>query len=137
MTRADLINSLGIGRLSTRAHAASKRLRKLGSGSDGGSMEDDEDDEDDEEEEEEEEEEDQNEEEEEEGPVPMETSDGADDDEEIDEADDEDVDDPEENPGKQTRIPCREQDIGGFYSALCALGVGVNVGTKVRRPFVK
>jgi hypothetical protein len=29
-------------------------------------------------------------------------------------------------------VPCRSSDIGGFYAAICALGVGVNVGTKVR-----
>ena len=28
--------------------------------------------------------------------------------------------------------PCSVQDIGGFYSALCTLAVGVEIGTKVR-----
>jgi hypothetical protein len=30
-------------------------------------------------------------------------------------------------------LPCKETDIGGFFAAVCALGFGVNIGTKVRR----
>jgi len=28
-------------------------------------------------------------------------------------------------------IPCRSVDIGGFYAALCSLGTSIEVGTKV------
>ena len=123
MTRADLINALGIGRLSHRAHAASKRLidpKDLpsveeggGDDDDTGSLEDTEDSDD---------------------------YDETTDDDEEDPADDENGAEPikieEENDApKDIILPCCGQDIGGFYSALCSLGVGVNVGAKVRSNF--
>ena len=31
------------------------------------------------------------------------------------------------------QVPCQAKDIGSFYAALCALGLQVEIGTKVRR----
>jgi hypothetical protein len=69
------------------------------------------------------------------------TSEDDDDDEEeeFDDADDEEdeEDDDNENNGSAMEegssdvIPCKASDLGGFYGALAALGIGVQVGTKV------
>jgi hypothetical protein len=118
MTRADIINGLGIGHLSHRALQASKRL-----GTTETSLEKDESQDNDD---------------------ISATSEGAEQEEGDDEAeadssddssaaDDEgEVTDEQEDDVGTGGVPCRASDIGGFYSALCSLGTGVTVGTKVR-----
>lgn len=116
MTRADIINGLGIGHLSHRALQASKRL-----GTTETSLEKDESQDNDD---------------------ASATSENAeqregDDEAEAESSDDSSVDDEGEVTDEQEddidtgAVPCRASDIGGFYSALCSLGTGVIVGTKV------
>ena len=122
MTRADLINALGIGRVSPRAFRASKLLSKGGEivygGVDNGDEDDDDDDDDPSEEEEAEENDDDQEQDEE---------------EQDDEAKEEDFEqETKESSSDIGILPCKAIDIGGFYSSLCALGQGISIGTKVR-----
>jgi len=103
MTRADLINLLGVGRpLSQRAKAASDYL---GRGSK--TENDDKDDEED--------------------PAEEESEEESDYDSEEEEADQESQGGPMDNT---ILIPCKQRDIGGFYAALCSLGTSIHVGTK-------
>ena len=142
MTRADLINSLGIGRMSKRAmRVVMTKLTKN-------------DTQDDDEEEKEADTDGVDEQSAlEEQPVGQDTGEKAEDDtvdtdddedEDDDEDDDDDGDDDVENEVVSEKangdtetdhdysvLPCLEADIGGFYSALCALGHGVTIGTKV------
>jgi hypothetical protein len=143
MTRADLINSLGIGRLSPAAHAASKQvlasfhppnhppqplfvapiimddrndIRTIhsttvnhnddSSGSSNGP--------------------DDSGEEDKVIPTQNGTRNKA-----IEKHSDNDTATTKQKEGGGIAVPCRSSDIGGFYAAICALGVGVNVGTKV------
>lgn len=116
MTRADIINGLGIGHLSHRALQASKRL-----GATETSLEKDESQDNDD---------------------VSASSENAeqregDDEAEAESSDDSSVDDEGEVTDEQEgdidtgAVPCRASDIGGFYSAICSLGTGVTVGTKV------
>jgi hypothetical protein len=116
MTRADIINGLGIGHLSHRALQASKGL-----GTTETSLKKDESHDNDD---------------------VSATSENAeqterDDEEEVESSDDSSEDDEGEVTDEQEddlgtgAVPCRASDIGGFYSALCSLGTGVTVGTKV------
>ena len=128
MTRADLINSLGVGRsLSHRAKSASNHLAALASDSAavsaGGRKEDenDHDDSDDDEEEEEEDSEDETESDDE-----YESSSEDDEEESEDTSQKSQID----STPKSIHLPCKKKDIGGFYSALCALGTSIQVCTK-------
>lgn len=113
MSRADIINGLGIGHLSHRALVASRRLfssngesgasERIEEGYDDGTAA-------------------TSGEEESVGDF-SESSQAVD----VDD-DDTDVQDGDPSGG----LPCRSLDIGGFYSALCSLGTRVTVGTKVR-----
>ena len=114
MSRADIINGLGIGHLSQRALVASRRL----AGSDAESSAS------------EREEEDVNDDDtaatsgEEESVGDFSESSQA-----VAVGDDEtDV----QGSDSSASLPCRTLDLGGFYSALCSLGTQVTVGTKVR-----
>jgi hypothetical protein len=138
MTRGTLINGLGIGHLSRRAMkaaAASKKKRLDDNDNattnvqqqqqqqppeeeDGGKDESDD--------------------EEEDGGMDEATSDDDDDDDSLSSDDMEEettttsADDDDDSEAENNAIPCRVKDVGGFYAALFALAVGVNVGTKVR-----
>lgn len=115
MTRADLINALGIGRVSARAFRASQLLSKGGDIVNGGKEDDDDDDLS-----------------EEEGAEEINDDDEEeDDDEEDDDADEEDFEEAKESSVDIGILPCKAIDIGGFYSSLCALGKGISIGTKV------
>jgi hypothetical protein len=104
MTRADLINALGVGsKLSPSALSAARSLEKYTRKND-----DDDDDNDDDNDED--------------GDSTSSEEGNSDDD------DDEDI----EEGGLLKIIPCTKQDIGGFYSAFCSLGTKVEIGTKVR-----
>ena len=133
MTRADLINSLGIGRAGLGSKPSSS-LSKPGAtqGSNGENNSEDPLDTTDEEE--------------------FEYSDAPDDEEESEEEDDDEDGEMEEDAGEEEDdgendqveseekrsdseasdevIDCRSSEIGGFYAALCGLGVGIRVGTK-------
>lgn len=117
LTRADLINGLGIGHLSHGALAASKRLAAESSTT-AVTME--------------------SEEKQGEDGVGKEVADGdtvasEDDDDETSVGDfSESSETPDENDFNAA-LPCRSLDIGGFYSALCSIGTQVSVGTKVRK----
>jgi hypothetical protein len=105
MTRSDLINSLGAGgRLSRRALLAARML-----GSEKAIVEDDDSYSDDTD---------------------------SDDDDTTSTCSNEDngihLDGDETMKEQKLSCPCSVDDIGGFYSALCALAVGVEIGTKVR-----
>ncbi len=120
MTRSDLINSLGVGsRLSDRAIVAARHLSSTTSGTNNGrsqkesdstnsSFQDDD--------------------------TSSSASSGKEDDE-SDDNDDTDIDSDDESDvqfGKnKIVIPCKAKDIGGFYSAFCAIGTSVEIGTKV------
>ena len=120
MTRADIINGLGIGHLSHRALQASKRLGTTETSLKMDEALDNDD--------------------------RSATSEGVEE-EEDDDAKADNVDDrsdssaDEEGTGTDEQeddlstcgmgVPCRASDVGGFYSALCSLGTGVTVGTKV------
>ena len=120
MTRADLINALGIGRVSIGAFRASKQLSTGGDTLTNADADAD----DDEEEREGEETDDQDD------PVDQEDDDDGEEDEENEiEDDEEETKDESTNDGI---LPCMASDIGGFYSSLCALGKGISIGTKVR-----
>ena len=98
MTRADLINMLGVGRNTTNG--------TNGTGNNNNNMS---------------------------RSAPSSVASSEDDDED----DDDDLSDEEEaaiapKPTESTVLHCQKNDLGGFYAALCALGVGVRVGTKVR-----
>jgi len=120
MTRADLINSLGVGRLSKRAqHIAKTRLMKENMIDDEGDAVADGDDTNGAEED------------------PIDSTD-ADHDADTETVDTEDGDENDDDDATTTddaeddiALPCLESDIGGFYAALCALGEGVTIGTKV------
>lgn len=109
MTRADLINSLGIGRQQLQSTSASGK----GTQQDASAVYDTTDEEDDSSEEEGE--------------------------EEVDEEDDQSDEILDNNKQKQQAqengnnetLSCKVSDVGGFYAAICALGSGVRVGTKV------
>jgi hypothetical protein len=121
MTRADIINGLGIGHLSHRALQASKRL-----GTTETSLEKDKALENDDR---------------------SATSEDVEEEEGDDDAEADSIDDRsdssanEEGAGTDEQgddlstcgmgVPCRASDVGGFYSAFCSLGTGVTVGTKV------
>ena len=121
MTRADLINSLGVGRLSKKALrvVATKLVKKVQEPGNGETVDQVRDKPD----------------------VQVDKTDNTQTEEDqtfdTDDGDDdefEDVDDGDDSK-KDSDIcilPCLEADIGGFYSALCALGHGVTIGTKVR-----
>lgn len=113
MTRADLINSLGIGRagLSTKPKAKQKQA------SDEGVVEDPVETTDEEEESDFEGTEDEEEEDDEDMASSSEDEEG---DEEMDTL----VEDGDES------YDCRTAEVGGFYAALCALGTGIRVATK-------
>ena len=105
MTRSDLINSLGVGsRLSDKAIVAARRLNNTTTTS----TENDDDD-------------------------SSSLSCGKEDDESYD--DDTDIDSDDESCVQSAKnkiiIPCKAKDVGGFYSAFCALGTTVEIGTKV------
>jgi hypothetical protein len=116
MTRADIINGLGIGHLSHRALQASKRL-----GTTVPSLEKDESQDNDDVSTTSEDAEQREADDEAEAEITDDSS--ADDEEEV-------TDEHEDDDGTGA-VPCRASDIGGFYSALCSLGIGVAVGTKV------
>jgi hypothetical protein len=140
MTRADIINTLGMGRAGMTVKSSHRSQQSNGSSRGDDRVVDTTDDEewDDESEEEEDGEEEEDDDEEGEG-------------EEEDEDTMHEEDDGEEgNPAAQMNgshaqnggstpsmgeipienLSCRVVDIGGFYSALCTLGTGVRVGTK-------
>jgi hypothetical protein len=119
MTRADLINALGVGRLSMGAFRASKALSKGGDTLTNSYADD-------------EEEEEEREGEESDDPddlVEQEEEDEEEDEE--NESEDDEVENKDESTNNDT-LPCKASDIGGFYSSLCALGKGISIGTKVR-----
>jgi hypothetical protein len=116
MTRADLINMLGVGRASMSNFSNNpSTARQASSSMSTDDTEDDEDDDDDDEEEE----------------------DGTQDDDSDDMQDNSPTNKPKANNNGATTTTtttpksAKTKDIGGFYAALCALGVGVVVGTKV------
>jgi hypothetical protein len=143
MTRSDLINSLGIGRTSRRVNAIGRHLlgnRKISKDETTFGLDCNE-------ESSHQEELSQNVSERvdcvEESVETSETEEDFHDDHEYENSDDiEDETDREDNDGSTSDeclensdmiiIPCRETDIGGFFAAVCALGVGVTIGTKVR-----
>jgi hypothetical protein len=98
MTRADLINMLGVGRSNNDTTTGNNNNMSRSAPSSVASSDDDDDDDD--------------------------VSDN-------DEEDDEEAA-PAPKPTESTVLHCQKNDLGGFYAALCALGVGVRVGTKVR-----
>jgi hypothetical protein len=105
MTRADVINSLGVGRaglLASSRRQQSKDLADL-------------------------EEEEEVDETEEEDDMEETTEDDVESDDDEDEEEDDEGDKIEQG---DESMPCRAVDLGGFYAALCALGTGVRVGTK-------
>lgn len=109
MTRADLINSLGVGsRLSSRARICARRLEKAGDNDDS-SADDDSD---------------------------TQASDSSSDEsdlphQDIAEMDVNDKDIASLDTDDRIEVPCLAEDIGGFYSALVALGHQIEIGTKV------
>jgi hypothetical protein len=136
MTRADLINALGVG----GGGAASQGFRDErgggGGGEEGGSgyttettLEDDDEDDDDSQEEQDEGVEEDNE--SVEGSSSAEGEEGEETHVEDENSVEEGVVDrkPSKKEGART-VSCRTKDVGGFYAALCALGTGVRVGTK-------
>ena len=134
MTRADLINSLGIGRMSKRAMrmAMTKLIKAADSQDDAGETKEDSGDRLTEQSALEDHPVDQDS----VGKTEDDTVDTDDDDGDFDE-DDEDEEEEEEGANnteiddEDYVLPCLEADIGGFYSALCALGDGVTIGRKV------
>jgi hypothetical protein len=131
MTRADLINSLGIGRLSKKAMRVAAAMTKLIVKNNNNKKHQQQGDDD-------------NNELRDEEPIieedtttvedngeKEETDQDTDDTDDDGDDDDDDDDDDEEEADDKEVLPCLEADIGGFYSALCALGVGVTIGTKV------
>jgi hypothetical protein len=111
MTRADLINLLGVGRpmANTPRQRKTKQKQRIASRSTSSSTISSEDDEDDYE--------DDTDDEEEEGQVQQAAA-----------AAEAAAEDPQ-----QPLLRCKTNDIGGFYAAVCALAVGVKVSTKVRK----
>jgi hypothetical protein len=114
MTRADLINVLGVGRPQQQPQSQQQPNRKnhnrkpaKRTGSSATTSTSDEEDND---------------------------NDNDNDDEEEDSCENLNATSDENNNDRmQPQIPrCKTNDIGGFYAALCTLGVGVKVGTKVR-----
>ena len=113
MTRADLINSLGIGR---QLQSSSSKKQSQNASEMYESTDDEED----------------------------ESSEEEDDEEEEEEEGEEDQSDESENnkqphaqpklnnDGTPETVSCKVSDVGGFYAAVCALGVGVRLGTKVK-----
>ena len=120
MTRADLINMLGVGKAGHSNNPVGHRpKRRISSGtnSTSGTATSDEDDDEDEE---------------------YNDDETQDDEDDLDEDDDSGEEDSFRRrldgtavPDKDSTISCKKSDIGGFYSALCTLGRGVKVGTKV------
>ena len=139
MTRADLINSLGVGRLNPTALIAGRFLSRLdvdGEKKVAGSLIDDESTNDNSES----------------APSSDESISESDDescnnsyeDDEDKSGSDDSGDTPEKAPSlnrkrlnnnhlslERIEVPCKAEGIGGFYAALCSLGVAVQVGTKV------
>jgi hypothetical protein len=124
MTRADLINALGIGRLSRQAAqyvvkhgtaAANKQQddvdENIDENIDGDPVQDSES--------------------EDVVGVDAKEEDGETVDTDDDQNDDDDETSDNDADDDDSLLPCMEADIGGFYAALCALGVGVTIGTKV------
>jgi hypothetical protein len=121
MTRADVINSLGVGRAALLSSSSSKKTQRHQSNSSKEATDSTEDDDDED----------------------METTEGDDDDDDgsgMESDDDEIGEDDNHSENGQTSpsacidhaMPCRAVDLGGFYAALCALGTGVRVATKSR-----
>lgn len=110
MTRADLINGIGIGHLSHRALVASKGLAAAGNNAGSSNASGKEQDE------------------------TMDDGDtvaSEDDETSVDDYSDSSEAAEDESDDLIAGLPCRSLDIGGFYSALCSLGTQVCVGTKV------
>jgi hypothetical protein len=108
MTRADVINSLGVGRAGLLASSRRQKSKEMAE------LEADLEEEVDETEEEDD----------------MEETTEGDDVESDDDEDDEGEESEADDEGSPESMPCRAVDLGGFYAALCALGTGVRVGTK-------
>mmetsp|Transcript_12407 Transcript_12407/g.18792 ORF Transcript_12407/g.18792 Transcript_12407/m.18792 type:complete len:887 (+) Transcript_12407:81-2741(+) len=122
MTRSDLINSLGVGsRLSEKVLIAARHLNSTASSINNGqsdkrsnsidsNLHDDDTS----------------------SSVSSEKEDYESD--ESDDNDDTDIDSDDENSLQFSKskitIPCKATDVGGFYSAFCALGTSVEIGTK-------
>ena len=121
MTRADLINTLGIGKQQLSGGGTKNSSSKNG-GSKPQAYDSTDDEEDDD------------------------SSDEEDEEDDEDDASDDIFDNPQEdaksgqdaantNSNTDSSAPdvmkCKREDIGGFYAAVCALGLGVRVGTKV------
>lgn len=125
MTRGDLINTLGIGRVSRKAAQYVVKHKMMGNQDEDESGVDESDVDVDESSPatQDSETEDVAVTKEEEDGETVDTDDENDDDDTSENDDDDDDDD--------SLLPCTEADIGGFYAALCALGVGVTIGTKV------
>jgi hypothetical protein len=114
MTRADLINTLGIGKQQLQPSSAAPAKESEKSNGDSTDEEDDDSSDDDDEEEE-----------------------GGGDDDQSEDIFQSTADQQPAKPGQQQQansefLKCKREDIGGFYAALCALGLGVRVGTKVK-----
>ena len=112
MTRADLINSLGVGRQIAKDKASSSESSVQTESTEEeeyGSMEEEDEDEDGEEDEE---------------------ADEDGEDEPTNEDDEEVVTQQQPLRVDDIVLSCLDRDLGGFYSALCALATGVRVGTK-------
>ena len=152
MTRADLINSLGIGRagLSSRSSSNDNNKKKTSSKQhprqegetalqNGATNAEDPVDTTDEEEfeysDDDCDDDDGEEETEEDGDGDVDMEEGEDDEDEDNDDDEEEVMQNEiENQQRQDEeedvFDCRASEIGGFYAAMCALGMGIRVGTK-------
>jgi hypothetical protein len=111
MTRADLINLLGVGRPMVSMPKTRKTKQRIASRSSSSTVSSDEDDEDDYEDDTDDDEQEEGQEEQ----VQQEAAAAA-------------AADPQQQP-----LRCKTNDIGGFYAAVCALAVGVKVSTKVRK----
>lgn len=132
MTRADLINTLGMGKSGMTAGQGSTKGDSAGDSKDETTDEDEWDTEGSEDDDDEGEGEDAGEVEEEENESSEQEKDDGDEND-VSETNGETAEngavDAEQIPIEQ--LSCRQSDIGGFYAALCSLGTGVRVGTKV------
>jgi hypothetical protein len=105
MTRADVINSLGVGRAGLLA-SSRQQSKEMADSAD---------------------------EEEEEDDMEETTEDDVGSDDEEEDGDDEGEEESgheQEDASSPEAMPCRAVDLGGFYAAFCALGTGARVGTK-------
>jgi hypothetical protein len=148
MTRADMINILGVGRTMNNgpaaihgrsdADGAAKRRVSTSTNSTSGTASSDDDD--DEEDDDDDDNDDTND----------NDNDATQDDDETAEEDDDHDNQSSDRHGKKNNnnnnssknnhhhnnantLSCKKTDLGGFYSALCAIGMGVKVGTKVQQ----